>query len=77
MVCDQEYCFGTISQRSSLDVPGTQQNETINQIQQILDIGAVKYVHENESLLKPSKMEEETFKEFKVMHTPSRVPYIS
>ena len=76
MVRDQEYCSGTISQLSSLDVPGTQQNEAINQIQQILDIGAVKYVHENESLLKPSKMEEETFKEFKVMYTPSRVLYI-
>jgi hypothetical protein len=48
------------------DLPSSQQNRTVDQIQQILNTGTVKYVHENESLLKPSKMEEQISKELKV-----------
>ena len=63
-----------LTMRTLPDIPSSQQNESVDQIQQILNTGAVKYVHENESLLKPSKVEEEAIKELKVCHILFDVP---
>ncbi|KAL5520387.1 hypothetical protein ACEPAG_9611 [Sanghuangporus baumii] len=51
------------------DVPTAQKNEAADEIQQILAAGNIKYTHQNEDLLRPSRVEEvslaESLKKFR------------
>ncbi|THH04714.1 hypothetical protein EW145_g5316 [Phellinidium pouzarii] len=56
------------------DLPSSQNGETIDNVQQILSAGSIRYTHQNDDLFRPSRMEEETLKKYRKRKAESDSP---
>lgn len=59
----------------AIDVPSSQRKESNDEVQKLLSKACIRYTHQNDELLRPSRVEEESLKESIKVIISTSFPY--